>query len=299
MTARTVSMGAPFRWLMKSLDVGRRQPRALMGGFAIVMLVALLPSVLQLIAQFSLQPSPTGLFVIYALVMLLSLLLMPPLVAGAFRLIHACETGQPASATDVLDGYRDMTVAVRMVLTSLVLGVVYVLMILLLLMFPAGQFFGEIMAVAMTTPPGAEPDISGIVVPAGLALWMLAAFFATLILTNAYMFAFARAALSDRSPVAAVGDGFLATLKNILPLLGFFLALLVVGFVVMLLVALLLGLLIGLLAMASPVLALVVAVPLYLGLMLVIYVVMFGFYYHAWRDVFGDPVADPADSIAA
>ena len=35
MTARTVSMGAPFSWLMKALDVGRRQPRALFGGFAI------------------------------------------------------------------------------------------------------------------------------------------------------------------------------------------------------------------------------------------------------------------------
>ena len=38
-------------------------------------------------------------------------------------------------------------------------------------------------------------------------------------------------------------------------------------------------------------LAKLVAVPLYLVLMLGLYVVMYGFYYHAWRDIFGVPAA--------
>lgn len=299
MTARTVGMGAPFRWLMKSLDVGRRQPRALMGGFAILMAIALVPSVIQIAVQYGMQPSPSAMVAVYGAVMLLSLVLMPPLFAGGFRLIHACETGQPASATDVLAGYRDMPTAVRMVLTGLLLSVTYLAIAALLLLLPGGQFFGELMAVAMTTPPGGQPDMTGLEAPSGMLLWMLAAFFAVMIVGNAYLLAFAQAALADRGPVAATTDGYVAALKNILPLLGFALAVLVLGFIVLLLVVLVLGVLVGLLAVASPVLAVVVAVPVYLGLMLVMYVVMFGFYYHAWRDIFGEPVVEPGDSIAA
>lgn len=33
--------------------------------------------------------------------------------------------------------------------------------------------------------------------------------------------------------------------------------------------------------------------------MLVLVIVLYGFYYHAWREVFGEAAADPMDAIAA
>ena len=53
------------------------------------------------------------------------------------------------------------------------------------------------------------------------------------------------------------------------------------------------------LGMVSQALAVVVVIPLYLGLVLVLQVVMYGFYYHAWRELFGQPAVTPADALEA
>mgnify|MGYP001032699192 CR=1 FL=1 len=40
-------------------------------------------------------------------------------------------------------------------------------------------------------------------------------------------------------------------------------------------------------------------VPVYLATILLLIIVLYGFYYHAWRGIFGEPAADPMDAIAA
>lgn len=301
MTAKTVSMGAPFRWLMKSLDIGRRQPGALFGGFLLLLLVGLIPSLLQMGVQLGLNPSPPVMLAVYVVVMLAGLVLMPPLMAGGLRLIHACETGQPARATDVFAVFGDRPAALRMILTAVLLMAIYLAVFVGLILMPGGNYFGELMQVAMTTPPGEQPDMSALPpVPSGLLLWLLLAMFAVVVVGNGYMLAMVQAALGGRGPVGATGDGFLATFKNLLPLLGFVIVASIVGFVVMMIVAVVLVLVVGLLAALSPVLGVAIAIPVYLGIVLVFYVVSFAFYYHAWREIFGEPVAPPgADAIAA
>jgi hypothetical protein len=294
-------MAAPFRWLMKALDAGRRQPRALFGGFALLLAVGMIPSVLQMAAQALFPDSPGALMVAYGLVIGLSLVLMPPLTGAAFRLLHDCETGRPAAATDIFNGYRDRGFAARMVLTSLLVMLSYVAVFLLLFtVVPGKEFFAELFMRAASTPPGGQPDMAGMPpLPPSFLLWLLAAAALLVVLGNAYMLAFAQAAMAGHGPLAAVGSGLAGTLRNLLPLVGFFLAAMVVGFVLLLMLALVLGVVAGLLGMLSPVLALVVVLPVYLGLMLVMYVVMFGFYYHGWREIFGEPAAAPADALEA
>lgn len=301
MTARTVSMGAPFRWLMKAVDVGRRNPGALFGGFAIVLLVGLVPSLLQYGLQLALADSPQLMMALYLLVLLASIVLMPPLTGGALRLLHACESGQPASATDVLSGYGDRAFAVRMILTALLLMLVYVVMFgLLFAVMPGKEFMVELVSRSMATPPGGQPDLTGMPdLPPAFLLWMLGAGAVVLVLSHAYLLACSHAALGGHGALESVVQGFKGTLRNLLPLLGFTLAMCVVGFVAILLLAVVIAMLAGLLMLVSPVLAGVVLLPVYLGLMLVLYVVMFGFYYHGWREIFGEPAADPMDAIAA
>lgn len=301
MTARTVSMGAPFRWLMKAVDVGRRNPRALFGGFALLMLVGLVPSAIQFGLQMLLADSPQLMMAIYLLVLLASVVLMPPLTGGALRLLHACETGQPASATDVFAGYGDRAFAVRMILTALLLILVYVVVFgLLFAVMPGKEFMVELFARSLATPPGGQPDMTNMpAFPPSFLLWMLGASAVLMVLTHAYLLAFTHAALGGHGAPGAVAQGFMATFKNLLPFIGFSLVVMVVGFVAMLVLALVVGLLAGVLMLASPVLAGMVLLPIYLGLMLVMYVVMFGFYYHGWREIFGEPAADPMDAIAA
>lgn len=301
MTARTVSMGAPFRWLMKAVDVGRRNPRALFGGFSLLILVGLVPSVVQLGLQAALADSPQLMMSLYLLVVLASLVLMPPLTGGAIRLLHACEAGQPASATDVFSGYSDRAFAVRMILTALLLLLVYLVVFgLLFVVMPGKEFMVELFARSLATPPGGQPDMSNMpAFPPSFLLWMLGASAVMLVLTHGYLLAFTHAALAGHGPFDAVLQGFKATFKNVLPFIGFTLVAMIVGFVAMLVVALVIGLLAGVLMLASPVLAGVVLLPIYLGFVLVMYVVMFGFYYHGWREIFGEPAVDPTDAIAA
>lgn len=301
MTARTVSMGAPFGWLMKAVDVGRRNPRALFGGFALLMLVGLVPSVVQLGLQAALADSPQVLMAVYLLVLLASLVLMPPLTGSAIRLLHACETGQPAAATDVFAGYGDRSFAVRMILTSLLLILASVVVLgLLFAVMPGKEFMIELFARSVATPPGGQPDLTNMPdFPPSFLLWMLGAAAVLMVLTHVYLLAFTLAALGGHGPFDAVTQGFKATLRNLLPLIGFTLAAAVVGFVAMLVLALVVGLLATVLMLASPVLAGVVLVPIYLVVVLVMYVVIFGFYYHGWREIFGEPAAEPTDAIAA
>jgi hypothetical protein len=290
---------------MKAIDVGRRNPGALFGAFAIVLLVGLVPSGLQMVLQATLTGQPVLMWSLYALVMLASLLVMPPLMGGAIRVLHACESGQPVSALDVLQGYRDTSFAVRMVLTSLLLLLVSVVVIgLLFALLPGKELFVELFARSMSVPPGGQPDMSGLPEfdPSSLPwifLWFVGAAMAVFTLMHAQFLAYSHAALGGHGPVDAVAAGFVGTLKNALPLTGFTLAMLVIGFVLIMIVAVVVGLLAVALTLVGPVVAGVVLVPIYLVVMLLMYVVMFGFYYHGWREIFGEMAADPMDAISA
>ena len=304
MTARTVSIATPFRWLMKAVDVGRRNPRALFGGFAILLVISLIPTVVQMVLQALLADNPAVMWTLYALVMLVGILAMPPLTGAAIRLLHACETGQPASAFDLFNGYRDRGFAVRMVLTSLLMFAFYVLVMgLLFAVMPAKEFIIDIFSRSLATPPGGQPDMSGLDMdPSSLPwlfLWFVGAMAVIFTAMHMQMLTVTHAALSGEGPVHSLLSGVTGTSRNILPLTAFTLAMLVVAFVAMLVLGLVLGLLAVVLTLVSPVLAGVVLLPIYLAAILVAMIVLHGFYYHAWREIFGETAADPLDAIAA
>ena len=301
MTVKNVSMGAPFDWLMKGLDVGRRNPGALFGGFLWLLAVGLLPSVIQIAGDALAAPGSAAYIAAYALSLVLSLVLMPPLMGAAFRLLDRCERGEAVAASDIFDGYRLPGFARHMVLLSLAFVAVYVVALAaLLLVLPGKDALLAIVARMAAAPPGGQPDMSGLAPPpGGFFLWLLGAMFLLTLLGNAYMLAFAQAALRGRGVLDTLRDGFAGALRNLLPFLGFAIAMAFVGFVLLLIAAVVIALVVGLLAMASKLLAVAVAIPLYLVLMLALYVVMFGFYYHGWREIFDLPAATATDDTLA
>ena len=303
MTAKNVSMGAPFEWLMRAMDVGRRNPGALFGGFALMLAVGLVPSLIQFGGDALMASSRGAAAAVYILSLVVSFALLPPLSGAAFRLLDACERGQPVRASDIFDGFRDPQFAVRMIVVALLFVALYLAAFgVLYALLPGKEALKEIFVRAMETPPGGQPDMSGLPPPpGGLLWWLLGAMFLFVVLGNAYMLAFAQAALGGRSVTDAFADGFAAAFRNLLPFIGFAIVAAIVGFVVLLVVSLVLGLLLGLLIAISPTLALAVGLPIYVMLLLGIYVVVFGFYYHAWRDIFGAPATPSAtdDGIIA
>lgn len=300
MTPNAVDLAAPFRWLARAFDVGRRNPKALFGAIALVMAVVFAISVLQMMLQAGAQASTTGVAVVMALSTVISWVVMPPLFGGVFRVLDAAERGRPVVSTDVFNAFSQGQGGKRLVLTSLVYSLAYLAMLALLLLTPLGQFFREYFAIALATPVGGEPDQAAILAlmqktPPTAILWLPLAALGIGAWLHASMLALATAALREASVAECVVAGLLAMGRNFLPLLGFSLALMLGGTLVFFLLALVGGLVVGLLSLISPVLGLVVLLPLMGLLMLATYALLFGFYYHAWRGIFGDePEAPPA-----
>jgi hypothetical protein len=297
-------MAAPFRWLMKSLDVGRKNPKAYFGAIALFMLAVVVISGVQMLAQAMLMDSFAALMVVYGVTSLITVIVISIMSGGIYRILHASDRGLPTKATDVFSAFGRPEDARRLVLVSLVYSGLYVLVIALVLQTAVGQFLREYFAMTMAMQPGAEPDMQAITelfgrAPAGLAWSMLLLFVGAVLWSNAYMFSLAVASLRDDGVLASARAGAMAVLKNILQLLVFVFVLCTAGFIAMFLVMLVVMLLAVALAMVSPVLASLLTIPLLLLMMVVIYSLMFAFYFHGWRDIFGEPVVDPGDSIAA
>ena len=104
--------GAGLRWLMNALNLGGRNPRAVFGGAALLMLVALVPTVVQLVVQEGLGIHDQAIVLgLVGFSLLYSLLLMGPLSAGYLRVLHAAETGAPTRATAIFGVLAGMLAA--------------------------------------------------------------------------------------------------------------------------------------------------------------------------------------------
>lgn len=292
MTMKKVSLGGPYRWLGESFAMCRAHPRVLFGAGSLLMLVALLPSMLQLLLEAALHPSASVGWALQALFSLVSLILFPPVVGGFYRLVHALHAGQPANAFELFAVFRDATATRHLIVTNLV----FILVSIVLLLGVALAFGGEALLeylralAALQTGATALPPF-----PEGLLPLLVVLLILGLVIMTAQGLATAQVAISGISPFAAIGAGFAVALRNIGSFLLFYLPLALVAFIAMLafvLVAVLLG---AMLSVVNPMLAAVLIAPVSMLLVLLMYALMFTFFYHAWRDTLGSDEITPSD----
>lgn len=287
MATRAMGPLAGIGWLKNAINLGRGNAKAVFGGAAILLGLALLPTVITLPLQMGLDPGIAGLVAIMAVSLLTSLLLVP-LMGGYLRVIDAAENGRPARAADVFSAYRPGGGALRLIGFALAMLVVYVVAVAAILAVAGtGILSWYMQAITASQQGGADPaalqqlpEGLGLAVALGSVLWLF--------MSGMYAIGFGQVSLGRRGTLAALGDGVVGSLKNLLPLLVMALAALVAMLVlgiVLVLVAMLLGLVAKL---GGTWLLVVIAVPLYLAFLLALYVVMFGVIYHLWRDVCGD-----------
>jgi hypothetical protein len=295
MATRSRGLSAGFGWLNRGISAGFRHPKPLFGGAALLMVAVLISMCITMPMQFSVlrsgSPSPaTGLGWVMALSMLLGMLVLP-LYAGYLQVVDAAEQGATARASDIVRPYREGK-ALRLIGYGILMAVVYIAVFVLIILATGGSTLHWYMQ-AMTAqanhqlPPTALPDGFGIT-------------FLLFMVLGIFSISLGQVALGNRSVFGAISDGFVGTLKNLLPLLMLGLGL----FVVWLGVALCFGIAVAILAfiakLFSPFLMFVVIVPLYIALILVIFTAMFGVVYHLWRDVCGDDVVTgTAEAFAA
>lgn len=296
MSTRTLGPGAGWSWLARAVNLGRHNPRAVIGAIALVAALALAPSLVQMGAQSALGGRPDALLTVIGLSTLLSLVVFPLLIGGALRVIDAAERGRPAAPREVFDTFRAGQGGGRLIGFGLLMTALYLLVFGGLIGgFGAGlpEWYAQVMQLTMEAgdrplQPGDIPEP-----PAGLGTVVALGLLLGLFLGGAWAIGFGQVALAGRGVLEAVRDGLAGALKNLLAIVV--LAVLsVVGLVVLVLVVGLVGgllMLIG--ALVHPALGMVLMAPVYLGMILLMYVVMFGVMYHMWRDVCGEPVAPP------
>ncbi|BDU14945.1 hypothetical protein [Lysobacter auxotrophicus] len=294
MTTHATGPLAGLNWLKRGINLGRHNARAVFGAAAIMMFVALLPSVLQLIVSAIVQPDANGAMAIAAGANLLSIVILSPFMGGFLRLIDATEHARPASASDIFQPLRHGGDAGRLIGFGLLMTLYYVIIgVALITVFGDGLLEWMTKVMTLQQAAGDTPiDRSQLpAAPEGLGSLLGLGSILFLFLSGVYAIGFGQVALGGRPVRLAMADGVVGTAKNLLPIL--LLAILVVlasipiGLV--LLVVLSIVAVVG--GAIHPVVAAALVLPLYLALMVVMYVVMFGVMYYLWRDVCG-----PADT---
>jgi hypothetical protein len=285
--------GAGWSWLKQAINLGRNNPRALFGAAALLMLVALIPSVLQVIAQ-RVFPGTTAMLWITGLSLLVMVVIYPLLIGGFFGVIDATERGRPTHATALFDTFHAGPARGRLIGFGLLMSLIYLLAFGAVLAAFGGDvasWYMQVLAAAQQATPGTPPVLPD--APSGLGTVFGLGMLLMMFLGGVYSIGFGQVALTDRSVGGALADGFAGTLKNVLPLL----VLAVVSLFGMLVVAIVLGLGLALLvtlgSLVHPLLGMLLALPVYLAFLVAMYVVMFGVMYFLWRDVTAAGAATP------
>lgn len=299
MTTRSKGPLAGFGWLTRGISVGFRHPRPLFGGAALLLLLMIVPSMITLPLQLGMphmgvQPSPA----MFGWIMLGSALiglLVVPLYGGYLQVVDAAERGLPARARDIFMPYRRGE-ALRLIGYALAMMLVYVAMIAIVIAV-AGRGIATWYMQVLTAQMNHQPPTVGLPDGFGTAMALVALF--SLFLTGFYAISLGQVALRRRGVFAAIGDGLVGALKNLLPLVVFALSMLVTWLVVGIAIVIVGALLAVLGKFVGVWLTIALVVPLYIALILGIFSVMFGVMYYLWRDVCGDDSVGGVSPITA
>ena len=277
---------APWRWLQQAVALLRAQPRALVGATALLLAVALAPSVVQL----ALATAAPRLAQLLALA--LALLLFPPAVAGYFRFVHALARGEQPPPSAIFAVFADGATVRRMILAHLMFVSGALLVVTLLASLFGGEALFKFLEAMAALQPGAKtlPPLPPGMLPLLVVLLLFGA-----ALVSAQALAYAEIALSGRAPLPAIAAGLRATARHFGILLLFYVPIAVFAFLAFMLVALVAVLLGGALQLLVPALAPVLVLVLSLLMVLAMYALLFTFFYYAWCELF-DGAPPPAST---
>ena len=306
MEIRKASVSDMFGWLIGSFKlVGKHWGTFLLASLVSLAAIFLLAFVAGLVIGLSAAGAAMGdiesidwqkIAMLYAAILLVALILVPPFIAGWFVLTGKLADGHSASVGDLFAGYGDGALWKKLIAFGFIGAVLNIAVqggyILVCMALGVGsEDIGQFMNAQMSNDPEAMTGLS-----AGFWLAYAGIILIGSLLQTAFMLGFCQAALTPASAVDAVKDGIAATLKNLGSLLLFMLIMLVVVLAAALVMGLVAGLLIAALSMLNSNIALAIGAVIYLLLILFIYPLMFSFQYLFWRDVLGTGAKAPVVS---
>jgi len=285
MTTRSAAPFAGVGWLKDSFALIAKRPGTLVGAGLLMFLLMMLPSAITISMQLA-MPGSKPVFYFSVALALVAGVLMVPLYGGYLQMIDRIERAETASFLDILRPYRDRT-ALPLIGFGLWFMVLFIVMLFAIVAALGGSLAQWYAAAAVQQSPAAIPE----------GFWTI--FASMMVLSYLFMgvtaIGYGQIALNGRGPLAALRDGAVGTIKNIVPLLVLTLA----GVVLAIGVTIVVVILVGLLTLLAKSIALLVVIPLYLALILLVYPLMFGVMYSLWRDVCGQDRAVAANQTLA
>ncbi|NUS39927.1 MAG: hypothetical protein HOQ02_13010 [Lysobacter sp.] len=289
MGMRASGPAAGWSWLVRGINTGRRNPKAVFGAAALLALCGLVPSAVQLLLQATLKPAPATLLALMGATMLVGAVLYPLLCGGFLQVIDAAEAGRPTRATALFAPFRSGQGGARLVGLGACLLLVYVA-VLAAVMLTVGRELGAwYLQVVAQAAAGGAAGATPPTLPSGFGATFALLLVFGLFYSGVYAIGMGQAALGGRSALDALRDGFAGAARNLLPMLVLAVCGLVLGVVAALVLGLVVGLVVVVAGLLSKVLAIVLVVPVYLALIVAMYVVMFGVMHAMWRDIAGVP----------
>jgi hypothetical protein len=321
MSARSVGLGSMFGWIPSTFGMVKRNFGAMSVASILNLLAILLLMAPMFYVMYRAFASGMGAMAnpampfggadletigwIYGFMMLAGLLLLPPMMAGWFRLCENADRGAHVRGSDIFRPYADIPLWLRLIGFVLLICALYLLVGVLLFLAFRGVFMqfvamqaaqqAAMMGGAAATPPSMA--VIGHMLLAEVVILPV-----MLLLQFVYMVGLAEVSLRSTPVLVAFKDALATVLRNSLKMLVW-LFVVGIGFIVVMFVLGLVFALVGaVLSMISPGLMAVLMMLLYVPLLLVMYPLMFSGYYVAWKSLLGsEPPMPPASagSVAA
>ena len=292
----------PFRWLADALQLVRAHAGLFLVAASSMLLIALLPALLQ---SFAASVLPNTLFVQAGIFVLFTVLLLPPVTGGFYRLCDAAQRGQAVRPSQLFEVLADGPASARLVLVNLVFLLLLVLGVFMPVAAiggaPLAEWMREMMIVALAAqqPGGADAAARALPpMPPGTGLLFSAALVLSLLINTAKELAMAQAALSSRAPLDAVADGVRVALRHAGAFLLFYIPaclMALLGFFALTLAAAIVAAVLGLVSTALAYLVIMLAA---VAVVLAYYALVFAFFYRAWHATLAESEAPPAPPVA-
>lgn len=305
MSAQSVSIAAMFGWVVDSFKLLKKNIRGFMSAGFITLVLGILMSVPMLLvmafnmmdamknggmanAGLPMAGNMTMFYAAYAITIVISLFLFPPILVGWFRLCQNLDHNNAASGFDILKPYKDKQLWLRSIGFALLALVIYAAVFGLFALAFGGvisEFMQQVQAQQLAAMTGATPA------PPSFPLAFFFAYFGFLavaiFLQFVYMTGFVEISLRDTSVVASMKLAAVGVFKNALQLIVFLFCLFIAAMIFFMIIGLILVLIVAALSFIHPVIGAVFGGILYFIFLLCIYPLMFASHYFVWKSILG------------
>ena len=308
MSAQSVSIGAMFGWVIDSFKLFKKNFRAFMSAslITLVLLVLMcLPMLLVMMSNMSdmmtnsmggampanampFAGDMTTFYTMYAITIAVSLLALPPVFIGWFKLCQDIDQNKTVSGFDILKPFGNTQLWLRGIGFALLWLVVYAAVLGLFVL----AFWGAISDLMQQTNAQQAAILAGNTpAPPDFPVSLVFGYFAFIgiatFLQFVYMVGFTEISLRPTSPMEAMKQAAIGVFKNALKLLLILFCVGTVFYIAMLIISLILGLIIVVLSFIHPVVGAIAAFALFLPFMLCLYPLIFSGHYFMWNGILG------------